>query len=82
MYFWSAPLKNSKYSFASATVSKISLLIFIAQYHVKHHVSEYKDKEAFEENSDDPVKNELRKNRSKEKRYAFDFAFDENEGTE
>ncbi len=31
---------------------------------------------------DDPVKNELRKNRSREKRYAFDFAFDENEQTE
>jgi len=31
---------------------------------------------------DDPVKNELRKNRSSEKRYAFDFAFDENEQTE
>lgn len=31
---------------------------------------------------DDQTKNELRKNRSKEKRYAFDYAFDETEETE
>ena len=31
---------------------------------------------------DDPVKNELRKNRTKEKRYAFDYAFDADEETD
>lgn len=31
---------------------------------------------------DDIIKNELRKNRSREKRYAFDFAFDESTETD
>ena len=31
---------------------------------------------------DDQVKNHLQKNRTREKRYAFDYAFDENTATE
>ena len=31
---------------------------------------------------DDQTKNELRKNRTREKRYAFDYAFDENTETD
>ena len=58
MYFRSALLKKSKYSLACAAVSKIGFLIFIAQYHVKHHVCEYKDKETSNENSDNPVKHD------------------------